>query len=330
MAACSSNDGPPGDAGSDAFDAGTDAVVGGDTGVDSAMAEDAGVDAFDAGFDAGPLTGESYVYVFDLLDVGAADPAGDPNIVPGFDLDGVTSDGTEVETCRTPDFTSPAPDSEEGVDNAIGPLLADQEEDFRIRASTAASVRSGRLLILLEVRGVDDFENDDRVEVDVLFGLLPAGLEAPIFSGERFLAAQTFNIDARSLEDDMMTARVSLPGEINDGRLRAGPGRLALTVPLGDEVLMLDLERVELRADITEDNLELGVLGGALDVAATAEALAGVSGFEQPLVMLVLNGAADLDRVGANCTAASIGLVFRGVDAVKGDVVMPDPPPPMP
>lgn len=322
--ACSSKEGPPTeDAAVDgsAADAAVDATEPRDSGLDTGF--DAAVDAgFDAAVDAGPLTGDDYFYVFDVLDIGAAAPGGDPTIVPGFDLDGVVSDGTEIETCRTPDFTSPPPDSEMGVDNSLGPLLAREESTFNIRANLRGSVQTGALLVLLRLRGVDDLVDDDRVEVDVLFGLLPEGTAAPALAGARFEPGQTFDIDGRSLDAEM-NPRVTLPGRIVDGRLRAGPGNLGLSIPFGAELVELQLDRVELRADVATTSLSRGVIGGALDVEETALALEPISDFDIALIRLVLNGAADLDRVGSACTSVSVGLVFEGVDAIEGVVRAP-------
>ena len=196
-----------------------------------------------------------------------------------------------------------------------------------IRAALDNNVASGLILLMLEVRGVDDFTNDDRVEVDVLFGVLPSGVTMPMLEGDGgFVPGQTFDVDSRSLLDDRMTARVSLPGMIIDGRVHAGPGGLNLTVPFGADTITLQLNRVEARFDITEDTLSNGVIGGSLDVEDTAAELGGVGGFDEDLVRLVLRGAADLDREGAFCTAASIGLVFEGVDTVRGEIVDPATP----
>lgn len=321
--ACSSKDGPPeDDAGSDT---GTDAPI-----PDSAM-PDTAIDApvVDAGpdvFDAGPLTGDSYLFIVDMLDLGVPD-AVDETIVPGFDLDDRVSDRSDAETCNTEDFTSPPPDDEEGVDNVLGPVLAEGEDEFMIRAALDNNVASGLILLMLEVRGVDDLTTDDRVEVDVLFGLLPTGTTMPMLEGDGgFVPGQTFDVDSRSLLDDRMSARVSLPGVIVDGRVMAGPGGLNLTVPFGAETITLQLNRVEARFDIAADAITNGVIGGSLDVEDTAAELGGIGGFDEDLVRLVLRGAADLDREGAFCTAASIGLVFEGVETVKGEIV--DPPTP--
>ena len=322
-AACSNRGAPPaeGDGGPEAGrpDATLDA---GALDAENDAPWDAAADAVLDTFDAGPLTGDEYFYVFDLLDIGAPEPEGDPTIVPGFDLDGVVSDGSEIETCRTADFTSPPPDSESGVDNALGPLLAREEPRFNIRANLRGSVRIGKLLVLLRLRGVDDLVDDDRVEVDVLFGLLPEGVAAPAFVGERFEPGQTFDVDARSLDAEMQP-RVTLPGQIVGGRLRAGPGRLGLSIPFGADLVELQLDRVELRADVSATELSRGVIGGALDVEDTAVALEPISDFDIALIRLVLGGAADLDREGGACTSASIGLVFAGVEAIEGTVRMP-------
>ena len=130
------------------------------------------------------------------------------------------------------------PDDEPGVDNVLGPVLAEGEEMFMIRAALDNNVASGLILLMLEVRGVDDFTNDDRVEVDVLFGVLPSGVTMPMLEGDGgFVPGQTFDVDSRSLLDDRMTARVSLPGMIIDGRVHAGPGGLNLTVPFGVDTI---------------------------------------------------------------------------------------------
>ncbi len=323
--ACSSNDGPPVEEDS-GTDAGTDAPMPDapmpDAATDAPVEEDSGPDAFDAG----PLTGDSYLFIVDMLDLGVPD-ADDDTIVPGFDLDDRVSDRSDLETCNTEDFTSPAPDDEAGVDNVLGPVLASGEEEFMIRAALDQNVERGLILMMMEVRGVDDFVNDDRIEVDVLFGLLPAGVLAPMLEGDGgFVPGQTFDVDSRSLMDDRMTARVSLPGQITDGRVQAGPGGLNLTVPFGADVIELQLNRVEARFDISADALANGVIGGSLDVEDTAAELGGVGGFDESLVRLVLTGAADLDREGGVCTSASIGLVFEGVESVLGEVIDPAAP----
>src|SRR5688572_3697759 len=77
----------------------------------------------DDGGDGDGDPGMTYTYVVSRMVVGQADPAGDPTIVPGFNLDGRVSDDTDAMGCFHADFTSPPPDNESGVDNQLGPVL---------------------------------------------------------------------------------------------------------------------------------------------------------------------------------------------------------------
>jgi len=142
--------------------------------------------------DAGPLTGDTYVFVTDVLDMAAPDPAGDPAVTSGFNLDDRVSDTTDSLGCRKADRTAPPPDSFEGVDNELGPLLVSSESSFGFIANLHTVVRTGELLLLLRLRGVDDLVNDDRVELDLLFGQLPPGTLAPVrTAADRFEAGQS-------------------------------------------------------------------------------------------------------------------------------------------
>ncbi len=321
--ACGGEDARPGvDAGALDAGEGSDATVDapppvdGGTPLDAEGPTDAGVDAPTA--DAGPLTGDTYLYVLDVLDLGVEDPDG---VAPGFDLDGTTD-----RICRQADFTSPAPESMPGVDNSLGPVLAAGEEQFRVREALGLNLQRGALLVLARLRGVDDFDNDERVEVDVLFGVLPEGVEAPMLELDgRYVPGQTFDLDARALAGDEMTALSRLPGAIVDGRLTAGPGMLPLTIPFGSTLVTLDLDRVRMGFDVSETGLSEGVVGGALDVEDTIAALSGVEGLDPDQVRFALELFADLDPASGNseCQRISVALVFDATTAVAGAVVTP-------
>ena len=270
--------------------------------------------------------GESRFYALQVLDLGAPDPAGDPEIVPGFDLDGRVSDTTDNETCRKQDFTSPPPDSEMGVDNQLGPILSEQEEMFHIRQNLRNSLADGRLIVLIEVSDIHDFENDDWVVVDFMFGVLPAGVAAPMVDASgRILPGQTFDVQASSLDADMMTPLIRFDGaQIIDGRVSTGAADFAIAIPYDmDTDFELDIKRSRTRFDIADTTLARGVLGGSLRVDETAAAIAAADPemFDEDLVRLVLESAADLDRdAAADCTSVSVAMVFDAVSAVRGVV----------
>ena len=316
LAACSSRTDPPG--GADAgpgIDSGTPPGDGGGGGTD------AGTDAGSPDGDAGPLTGDSYLYVVSFMDLAAPAAGGDPMVVHGFDVDRRVSDDTDVQSCRKEDYTSPPPESVPGIDNQLGPILASAEESFHIRENLETNVQSGAILVLLEVRGVDDFTNDDRVEVDALVGLLPAGVTTPMLDASDHLAAgQTFDVDSMSVAPDEMTALITLRGAIVDGRLLAGPGDLSVSLPLEGSRVDFEAKNAEIAFDISETGLGAGVMGGGLNVDDTVAAMEGVKGFDAAAARLLLEVNADLDRdeTERECQAISIALVFEGTTATRG------------
>ena len=322
LAACSSRGEGPG--GIDRVDGGPDAgsstMTDGGGGSDTGAPVDAGPEP-----DAGPLTGDSYFYVLSFMDLAAPAEGGDPMVTAGFDIDNRVSDSTDVSSCRKEDYTSPPPESTPGVDNQLGPLLASAEDTFHIRANLEANVQSGAILVLLEVRGVDDLVNDDRVEVDAYVGLLPAGVSAPMLDAMGHITAgQTFDVDAMSAAADM-TALITLRGSIEDGRLAAGPGDFTMSLPLADTRVTFEAKSAHIAFDIDATTLSDGVVGGALDVDDTVAAMEGVMGFDAATARLLLETNADLDRDDAamECQSISIALAFEGVDATRGTTRAP-------
>lgn len=319
LAACSSREEGPG---------GIDRVDGGPDSGSSTMTDaggggrDTGAGPVDAGPepDAGPLTGDSYFYVLSFMDLAAPAEGGDPMVVDGFDIDNRVSDASDVSSCRKEDYTSPPPASTPGIDNQLGPLLASAEDTFHIRANLEANVQSGAILVLLEVRGVDDLVNDDRVEVDAYVGVLPVGVTAPMLdAGGRITGGQTFDVDAMSAAADM-TALITLAGAIEAGRLSAGPGDFTMSLPLEDTRVTFEAKSAHIAFDIDATTLSEGVVGGALDVDETVMAMEGVMGFDAATARLLLETNADLDRDDAamECRSISIALAFEGVDATRG------------
>ena len=322
LAACSTRGEGPG--GIDRVDGGPDAgpssTTDGGAGRDTGGTVDSGPEG-----DAGPLTGDTYFYVLSFMDLAAPAEGGDPMVADGFDLDGRVSDSTDVASCRKEDYTSPPPASTPGIDNQLAPLLAGAEETFHIRANLEANVQSGSILVLLEVRGVDDLVNDTRVEVDAYVGLLPAGVAAPMLdSGGRITGGQTFDVDAMSAAADM-TALITLRGAIEGGRLSAGPGDFSMSLPLEDTRVTFEAKSAHIAFDIDATSLSDGVVGGALDVEETVTAMEGVMGFDAATARLLLEANADLDRddTAMECRSISIALAFEGVDATRGSTRAP-------
>lgn len=269
-------------------------------------------------------TGDTMFYVANVLDVGQSDPTGDPNIVPGFNLDGIVSDGTDAEGCLHMDFTSPPPDNEPGVDNQLGPILSAVGSSLDVSGTIAENIADGSLLILMEVENVDNTMNDGCVTLNLFLGQIPAmGMPVDADGDGLIDAGQTIDIDPASLVGG--EPLVSVQGQIVNGRLSAGPVDISLNIPITDTTLALNIRSAQVRLSFTGENITAGIIGGALNVDETVTTIVAIDPDTIPeaLARSVLNAQADLepDAAGA-CTAVSVGLTFEGVPAVRGAVGM--------
>lgn len=265
--------------------------------------------------------GMTRTYVVSALDVGQADPAGDPDVVPGFNLDNRVSDMDDAQGCFQLDYKSPPPDNEDGVDNQLGPILSSLGSSFDIAGTIAENIADGSLLILVTVEDIHDFTNDSQVTVKLELGTLEGtGATAPELDAMGNLAAnQTINVNVASV------GLVEIPdGRIVNGRLQAGPVDLMLDLPVQGMTLTLNIRTAQLRFDIMDASFDTGVLGGELDIDETVAAVAMVAGDSVPetLVRSVLEGQADLQPDAAgDCQAVSVGLVLDGTVATRGEEV---------
>jgi hypothetical protein len=268
--------------------------------------------------------GETRFYVAAVFDVGQADPVGDPSLVPGINVDGRISDGSDVLGCLHPDFTNPPPYLENGVDNQLGPILSAVGSSLDISGTIADAVLAGSFLVLLEIEHVDDPMNDPCVVLNIYQGLVPSGATAEDADGDLLLdPGQTFDIDASSVTsagDPLATAY----GRIVGGRLSAFPIDVSLPMPVTEgSSFLLDIRDATVRLTLAGDSFDHGVLGGSLDVEATVPLIVAIDPATIPeaLARSVLSAQADLspDSSGA-CRAVSIGVVMDGVPAARGVV----------
>lgn len=191
--------------------------------------------------------------------------ASDGTRASGLDLDGLDSSG-EGATCvdRHADLQSVRDPAEHGVDNAMAVqvpnfqrLLGDEcapgTEDC-LADILARGIASGELLVVVEVRDIHSFVNDD-VEV-VLHRATSAG--APLLIDGALAPDQTF-----ALEPLATAAHAS----IEAGTLRASfDAPFPIDLPLGEVTWTLPVRTARLEASIDLADLRDGVLAGGLDV----------------------------------------------------------------
>lgn len=298
------------------------------------------------------LGGATLVYLLDALSIPEAtpDPDGLGSVAVGFDLDALDSGDGSVEIdadCQdfNQDFASPYEPSVGGVDNAFQGLLRSAEDLFDPRdcppppeelcttvcgslgcsrrcplsrctdALLRREVHDGVLLVLLEITGVDSFENDPEVEVAIYAGRTLDGARPR-------LTAESTDEGARVVADQRFeTIAVIAPparGDILVGRLRVRWPRVELPRErYGYPSSLLD---VELRAGVCAHGLFDGHMGGAATVDSLVEQAAEVAPVgSEATIRSILESIADLQprRDRWECDRISVAYALEGVPAIR-------------
>jgi hypothetical protein len=237
----------------------------------------------------------------------------DGEVSDGFDLDGLSSTTGGADGCGIGDFT--APDGTPGIDNAFGRLLpALEATEFSAAEPLIDSlIHSGELLILAEVAGLDDPQDDECVTL-----ALRKGMGEPLIGTDgEMLWGQTLALDP-TFEDVEFT---DVP--VSGGSVSGSPLTFVLPVQILNAAIEFPLRNGAFRVDMREDGSIGGIVAGGLNVAEIVEVAEG-QGIAEDLKQLLrtaLFAAADLEPDSSGeCTAVSITLAFEAVPAyVFGD-----------
>lgn len=139
-------------------------------------------------------------------------------MVDGFDLDGVASTDAEG-LCGQADFASP--DGAAGIDYAflrVIDMVRPARPGQTVQTVLATAPAQGLIRVGLQVRGVDDWQNDDAVEV-----LVTHTLDTPLLGTNGKIVA---NSSVRADRDPAF--QTVLSGQIVDGVLTTEPADLSL------------------------------------------------------------------------------------------------------
>ena len=93
-----------------------------------------------------------------------------PGVVPGFNLDSRVSERGDEETCGHPDLEDP--EGRSGIDNQFATLfrlLSVIVEDTP-QIAIQGAINEGRVLMMIELLGVDSFVDDDDVTLRIFRG----------------------------------------------------------------------------------------------------------------------------------------------------------------
>ncbi len=266
------------------------------------------------GADGGPDGGSAskdYLYVISELKV----PGNDECI--GLNLDG--DNGT---VCGQADCG-------DGVDNNFAALVNTAASfgggGTDIGATIQENINKGKLVLLVRLRDVDSFVDDDSIKVEVMLGLLPEGTAMPMLDSSGHLApGQTFDIDERSLS--MGEPMASVPARITGGKLDSDPVDLPLSFTVKGQDVTLVLQGTRLVADsVSADAISMGVLGGKISIPTITQLVCKFAPMYADRAVPLLSGFADLESTpgSGTCDMISAGLGFATVAAKAGTTRMP-------
>ena len=228
----------------------------------------------------------------------------EPGVVYGFNLDGRVSDTADEETCGKMDFTSSV--GEPGVDNqlaAIWPIVESLIGD-QVTSLLQQAIADGRFLLMLEMRGLDDPQDDDEVRFTVMRGSL-----VPQYNADGIiLPGQTYRID------ESFPMSVVEDAQVIGGVLEAGPIEFEVPIFIFDAAFGMKFRDGRLRVEIQEDGTFSGVMAGAVNIDEfLGEILQTAAAAEAELVLPIFQSYADMQREDGECKSFSAAFTFRSV-----------------
>ena len=180
-------------------------------------------------------------------------------VVDGFNLDGLVSDGSSEAGCYHADLEST--DGELGIDNHFASILPvlQSTQVGAVETLIQNSIDEGTHLLFLELSGVDDWDNDATMNVRFRTGYG----DALLGTDGMLLAHQTFNAHDDSPDSDLPGARIV------DGVLHVGPFDCAVAAKVFGVVYELPVYGAMIRATLgPEGGIDAGLLGGGIPVQA--------------------------------------------------------------
>lgn len=244
------------------------------------------------------------------LRFGREDPVG---VSVGHNIDGRVSDTGDAEGCFRSDLSSPS--GQAGIDNQFSKILPLIEAvgGEAIEGLVQGIINQGRLLLMFELSGLDDLDDDDCVHFDLFYGrgTPQIGNQGVIVSG------QTFD---RDLDKPSVSAERAT---LQDGIIEVGGLSLILPLQVFDQFYLLDVGRVSFYGAFNHEGELHGYLSGAIDVEAVSRRVEMIEGggMVAELIPNFLRQQADLapDENGV-CQELSVTLTFKAKKAYLYEV----------
>jgi hypothetical protein len=242
----------------------------------------------------------------------------------GFNLDGkgtTTAANAAPNTCAHENFTSVAT-GESGIDNQLGRVVGcirGYREGSDLDKFSAATLATGEHSILIELRGVDDTQNDPEIEIGLYSGKDPVTVDA----AGKILPHQSLTVHGDARYHNVVR------GKIVGGEVISENFDLHLKVDQQVIHSEFDIKAARVKLKLNPDGSLKGMMGGYFDVARRYEhfmqsgvVTSWLLAYNCPGVYDALHKFADgyPDPKTGKCTA--ISTAFR-VQAVPAFVIHP-------
>jgi hypothetical protein len=227
-------------------------------------------------------------------------------VVWGFDIDGMTSINTDPNGCYKEDLIDP--NGNTGIDNAFSALIPALEstEAVALESLVQQSINNGNLLLMVEISGVDNWQNDDCVDVSIW-----RGQGTPLIGTDGSLMLH------QSFFKDTTLPNSHIDGmQIVDGKLEARPMNVELPVQVLDESLNFKLTEGGLYIELTEDGHMSGFFTGALPIQTLTDITTLPDVNLPEIVQNLVASAADLyPQEDGTCSAISVVFEYNAIPA---------------
>lgn len=238
-----------------------------------------------------------------------------PDVSVGVDLDGVDTQVQEEGMCFQEDFV--APDGRRGVDNAFAFLFELVESFFQagtVEGIIQGTINEGRLLMMFGVSGVDDWQDDESVVLEVFLG-----------DGRPDVGGDGFIVSGQTFDRDLDSATTFVSASIVGGVLETEAFELTMPMAFFNVFFDLRLHGAKIRAEVTPEGEWRGVVAGAIDsedvvgLAVQADMMQEIQVSE--ILASLLPNWVDLgfDGETGTCTQLSATLVFESTRAFVFD-----------
>lgn len=224
----------------------------------------------------------------------------------GFNLDDHTSEANDDEGCYKPDLTDPL--GNEGIDNAFANLIPALEstEAVALESLVQQAINTGSLIMMIEISGVDDWENDDCVNIGFYRG-----------QGTPLVGTDGVLLDGQSFARDLsLPSSVVKNMKIENGHIVARPLDIQLPVQILDEALDFYISDGGIDITLTKDGAMQGFFGGAIPITAITD-IATLPDVNLPdAVVALLTSAADLyPNDEGTCEYLSLAFQYEAIPA---------------